>query len=189
MRSRSNTRRPRLQHAANGDVAAVMNAIRALVGALNQSARAIERETGVTNAQLFVLRELAECEPLSINDIAARAMTLQSTASLLVARLVSLRLVRRTADVNDARRALISLTARGRRIADRASEPPTAQVLRALGELRPGTRRGLGDALTQLLDSMGLSRTDSPPLFERSSKRPTKGLNGGRPRRRSLARR
>lgn len=170
MRAGSNTRAPRLQQPANGHVADVMNAIRALVAALSQSARAIERETGVTNAQLFVLRELAEHEPLSINDLAARAMTLQSTASLLVARLVSLGLVRRAADVNDARRALITLTARGRRIVEQAPEPPTAQVLRALRKLTPRTRGRLGTALTGLLDSMGLSRTESPPLFERSPK-------------------
>jgi DNA-binding MarR family transcriptional regulator len=148
-----------------------MNAIRTLVAALNQSARAVEQETGVTNAQLFVLRELAQHEPLSINDIAARAMTLQSTASLLVRRLVSLGLVRRTPDANDARRALITLTARGRHIVDRAPEPPTAQVLRALRKLPPPTRRRLDGALVQLLESMGLSRADSPPLFERSPKR------------------
>lgn len=155
----------------NGGVADVMNAIRALVAALGRSARAVERDTGVTNAQLFVLRELAEHEPLSINDIAARAMTLQSTASLLVTRLVRLGLVRRAVDRRDARRALVTLTARGRRIARRAPEPPTAQVLRALRKLTPRTRRRLEDALAQLLDAMGLARSESPPLFERSTRR------------------
>jgi DNA-binding MarR family transcriptional regulator len=155
----------------NGSVADVMNGVRALVAALSQSARAVERDTGVTNAQLFVLRELADNEPLSINDIAARAMTLHSTASLLVTRLVNLGLVRREADANDARRALITLTARGRRIVDQAPEPPTALVLRALRKLTPQTRGQLDDALTQLLDSMGLSREESPPLFERSPAR------------------
>ena len=166
-RSRT-SRKPR---SADAGVANPMNAIRALVAALSQSARAVERETGVTNAQLFVLRELAEREPLSINDIATRAMTLQSTASLLVARLVRLGLVRRATDQNDARRALITLTSRGRRIVERAPEPPTAQVLRALRKLSPDTRRRLDVALTELLDSMGLARDHSPPLFERSPRR------------------
>jgi len=174
MRARPNARASRPARPAkpvNGSVADVMNGIRALVAALSQSARAVERDTGVTNAQLFVLRELAGDEPLSINDIAARAMTLHSTASLLVTRLVSLGLVRREADANDARRALITLTARGRRIVDQAPEPPTALVLRALRKLTPQTRGQLDDALTQLLESLGLSREESPPLFERSSAR------------------
>ena len=171
MLARSKTRRPRSAGPVNGDVASVMNSIRALVAALSQSARAVERDTGVTNAQLFVLRELAENEPLSINDIAARAMTLQSTASLLVTRLVGLGLVRRTVDEDDARRALIRLTARGKRIVDRAPEPPTAAVLRALRKLTPETRRRLHDALTRLLGSMGVQRTESPPLFEPSPRR------------------
>ena len=171
MSARPKARPPRAARSADGGVANVMNAIRTLVAALSQSARAVERDTGVTNAQLFVLRELAEHAPLSINDIAARAMTLQSTASLLVTRLVNLGLVRRTADENDARRALITLTARGKRIVERAPEPPTTQVLRALRKLPPETRSRLDDALTQLLDSMGLPRTESPPLFERSPRR------------------
>ena len=171
MVARPKARPTKPARSADGDVADVMNAIRTLVAALSRSARAVERETGVTNAQLFVLRELAEHEPLSINDIAARAMTLQSTASLLVTRLVSLRLVRRAADANDARRALISLTARGKRVVQRAPEPPTAQVLRAVRRLAPLRRRRLDDALAALLDSMGLSRAESPPLFERSAGR------------------
>lgn len=183
MAARPRARASREVSSATGNLANVMNAIRALVAALSRSARAVERDTGVTNAQLFVLRELAAHEPLSINDIAARAMTLQSTASLLVARLVSVGLVRRAADANDARRALIILTARGRRIVERAPEPPTAQVLRALRKLPADTRSRLDDALTELLDAMGLARTESPPLFERSPRRA-----GGRTKRRSVSR-
>ena len=171
MSARPKARPPRAARSADGGVANVMNAIRTLVAALSQSARAVERDTGVTNAQLFVLRELAEHAPLSINDIAARAMTLQSTASLLVTRLVSLGLVRRTADENDARRALITLTARGRRIVEQAPEPPTALVLRALRKLPSRTRSRLDDALAQLLGAMGLASPASPPLFERAAAR------------------
>ena len=168
MRGRSNARRTRPRaRSDNAGVADVMNAIRALVAALSQSARAVEQDTGVTNAQLFVLRELARREPLSINDIAGHVMTRQSTVSLLVARLVGSRLVRRHVDDLDARRVLISLTPRGRRIVERAPEPPTAAVLRAIRKLSPHTRTRLNAALTELLDLLGLSRKDSPPLFER----------------------
>src|SRR5579864_7719256 len=62
--------------------------VRTLVGALSHSARAVERRTGVTNAQLFILQQLAEAESLSVNDLAARARTQQSTVSIVVARLV-----------------------------------------------------------------------------------------------------
>ena len=41
-----------------------LDAIRALVGALARSARSVERRTGVTTAQLFVLRQLAESDTL-----------------------------------------------------------------------------------------------------------------------------
>ncbi|HEX7020954.1 MAG TPA: MarR family winged helix-turn-helix transcriptional regulator [Gemmatimonadaceae bacterium] len=158
-----------------------MNTIRALVASLTQSARAIEQDTGITNAQLFVLRELARDEPLSINDVAARAMTRQSTASLLVERLVRAGLVRRAWAADDARRASISLTARGRRIVDRAPEPPTARVIEALQKLPGGRVKELHSGLALLLEHMGVSVEGPLPLFESPAK-PARRTKAGRAR-------
>src|ERR1700674_3612218 len=56
-----------------------LTAIRVLVGGLRQSARGIERRTGATNAQIFLLQQLAAEPRLSVNDLAERARTNQST--------------------------------------------------------------------------------------------------------------
>ena len=50
-----------------------MECIRRLVNTLGQSARSVEQRTGVTNAQLFLLREIANADGSSINELAARA--------------------------------------------------------------------------------------------------------------------
>src|ERR671935_128422 len=102
--------------------ALALQCIRALVGTLSRSARAVERRTGVTNAQLFVLQQLAAGEGLSINELAARALTGQNTVSTVVARLVERGLVRRKRAEDDARRAVVSLPPAGRRLLERAPE-------------------------------------------------------------------
>ena len=111
-----------------------LDGIRALVGALARSARSVERRTGVTTAQFFVLRQLAERDGLSLGEIAERTLTRQSTVSVVVARLEEHGLVRRDRADDDRRRLELSLTAAGRRLLARAPVPTT-------GRLLAGTRR------------------------------------------------
>src|ERR671938_1731164 len=65
-----------------------LDAIRRLVRGLRLAARASEREAGLSAAQLFVLQQLAESPAESINELAARTLTHQSSVSVVVRRLV-----------------------------------------------------------------------------------------------------
>ena len=94
----------------------IMRAIRSLVAMLGQSARTVEQSTGVTNAQLFVLQLIREHGALSINDIAAAALTQQSAVSVIVTRLEREGFVTRTRSPEDARRVEVVLTAAGHRL-------------------------------------------------------------------------
>jgi DNA-binding MarR family transcriptional regulator len=140
--------------------------IRALVHALAQSARTVERRTGITNAQLFIVHQLADDGELTINELAARVLTQQSTVSLLVARLSAAGLVKRARSPVDRRRICVSLTAKGRRLAQRAPAPPMARLLHALNELSPADRRHLSRGLTVLLARMHVNVPATAPLFE-----------------------
>jgi MarR family transcriptional regulator, lower aerobic nicotinate degradation pathway regulator len=73
-----------------------LDAIRKLIRALGDSARMAQGRTGITGAQLFVLRMLA-AQPagLSINELADRTMTHQSSVSVVVSRLAARGLVAR----------------------------------------------------------------------------------------------
>ena len=144
----------------------VVDSVRRLVAFLGQSARSVEDRTGVTNAQAFVLCELLTDGALTINDIAERTMTLQSTASLLVKRLEQSGLVARTRSAEDARRVEVSLTAAGRRLARRVPSPPLSRLLSALESLPPARIRDLNRGLHALLTTMGAPSGRSAPLFE-----------------------
>src|SRR5258706_11797595 len=70
------------------EVRAVMDGVRRLVQVLRESSRAARRRVGLSAAQLFVLHRLADAPALSLNELAARTFTHQSTVSVVVSRLV-----------------------------------------------------------------------------------------------------
>lgn len=140
--------------------------LRVLVDALTSSARAVEERTGVTNAQLFLLQTLAADGPLGIGELAARARTQSSTVSIVIGRLVRARLVRKSRGGEDGRRAIVTLTAAGRRLAARAPVAPTARVIAALDALDPREARGLVGGLEILVRGLEPSATAAPMLFE-----------------------
>lgn len=141
-----------------------LDCIRRLVSVLGESARSVEQRTGVTNAQLFVLRLLARRpngHGLTINALAAHTLTQQSTVSLLVRRLEGKGYVERRRARDDARRVLVRLTSAGRAIARRAPEPPLARMLRSLDTLP-------GDEIQALIRGLGslLRAMKAPPVLE-----------------------
>ena len=109
-----------------GDAERAMNALRRLVRALRVSTVAVQRTSGISGAQLFVLRALVERPGQSMRDLVARTLTSQSTVSEVVARLIARGLVTRQAAPDDGRRAVLNPTPAGRALVRTA--PPTVQA-------------------------------------------------------------
>src|SRR5829696_4574892 len=81
-----------------------MNAVRSVVRALRINTRAIESQMGISLAQLFVLQQLADRPANSLNELAERTATHQSSVSVVVRRLVDGGYVSRTTSAHDKRR-------------------------------------------------------------------------------------
>jgi DNA-binding MarR family transcriptional regulator len=148
-----------------------LDQIRTLVASLSHSARAVERSTGITNAQLFLLQQLETSGPLSVNDLAARARTQQSTASIVVARLVRAGLAAKKKSPDDGRIAVISLTPNGRRLVRNAPAPPTSALLRSIEALSPGEAKSLENGVRALVRALGLEPPKVTMLFEDATTR------------------
>jgi DNA-binding MarR family transcriptional regulator len=145
-----------------------LQAVRGLVGALSQSARVIEQRTGVSNAQLFLLRQIADEPDLSVNALAARAMTHQSTASVVLSRLERRGLVQRVRSPEDGRSVGLRLTAAGRQLLRRAPRPATSEIVDAIDRLTPAEVRMLRQGICALGREAGFSCDGSPMLFQES---------------------
>jgi DNA-binding MarR family transcriptional regulator len=152
--------------AAESHRTAALGAIRTLVAAFTRSARSIEWRTGLTNAQLFLMLQLAEGESLSVNELAERARTTQGTVSAVLRRMIDGGLVQRDRARDDARRAALSLTAKGRRLIRHAPTPPTEALLQALGGLSDAESFHLSRGLKALLRELDLPPAGTTMLFE-----------------------
>jgi len=139
--------------------------IRALIAVLQTSARAVESRSGLTNAQLFLLRQIAATDGLTINDLADRTSAAQSSVSVVVARLVKSGRVRRGRVPGDGRRVKLTATARGRTTLRRAPAPTTERLLDALGRLKPGDIRSISRGLEALLAMLDETTEARPLLF------------------------
>jgi MarR family transcriptional regulator, organic hydroperoxide resistance regulator len=163
--SRSSRHRPtttRRTRAAS--VGRVLDGIRRLERGLRLAARTVERDTGLSAAQLFVLEHLGEGVPLSLQEIARCTFTDRSSVSVVVDRLVDAGLVSRTTDPEDRRRAQVRISASGRRILERAPTAPTDLLLHALEDLPTSVVASMARSFARLNEQLGF--TDADMLFE-----------------------
>ena len=147
----------------------ILDSVRRLVRMLRVSDRQAQAELGVSGAQLFVLRELGKTPSLSLNDLASRTLTDQSSVSVVVTRLVDAGLVTRDRDTRDARRLVLNLTRSGRALLQKA--PPVAQerLLAIFDRLPNEERKRFADTFEAIIDNVGGEEGPAPMLFEEDS--------------------
>jgi DNA-binding MarR family transcriptional regulator len=133
-----------------------MDSIRRVVQALRVSSRGAEQRVGLSGAQLFVLQRLAASPSMSINELAEATVTHQSSVSVVVRRLVERGLLRRGTSGDDGRRVEVSLTARGRRLLERAPGAAQDRLIEGLRRMDAAHRRALATHLARLARAMGL---------------------------------
>lgn len=149
----------------SNDIRQVLDAIRNLVRSLRVSEREAERTYGLTAAQLFVLQKLQEAPSISLNELAERTATDQSSVSVVVARLVSRELVSRERSESDARRLQLRLSRRGAALMRHKSSTFQEKLIASIGELSAKEQRELAALLERVVDGIGVPRRKSPPMF------------------------
>ena len=139
-------------------VRSALDALRRIVHGLRLYGAQAERTTGLSGAQLFVLQQLAEAPAQSLNELAARTHTHQSSVSTVVTRLVARRLVSRRRASEDGRRIVLELTAAGHSLLAGAPETAQGRLIAALEALPEADRRSLVDSLAALVSALGMDR-------------------------------
>ena len=150
----------------DAEVAQVFNSLRRRVHALHNASRDTERRLGVTGAQLFVLAQLRATPSISINALAERTMTHQSTVSVVVRRLVRRKLVKKVRSADDARRVELTLTPAGSALLRRAPELVQVRLARAIESVEPAERQVLARGLQHLVRTIGVDTGVTPMFFE-----------------------
>src|SRR5437764_3615328 len=134
----------------SSDLRVAIEAFRRIVQALRASSLDAERRLGLIAAQLFALQQVAVQPGASVNELAARTFTHQSSVSVVVARLVERRLVAKVASRADRRRVRLAITDAGRAVLRRSPEPIQEKLLAGIAALPATARRRLAAALDEV---------------------------------------
>jgi DNA-binding MarR family transcriptional regulator len=128
----------------------VADAIAAISSQLRLRFAAAGRKNELGFVALATLRHLVRHGPKAVSDLAASDRVTTQAVSLRVAPLVAAGLVLREADEMDARRAILTPTADGKKVVGDAVAKADAAFRSAVDALAPGDRRALQAALPAL---------------------------------------
>ena len=134
----------------------------------------VERDLGVSAAQLFVLRELGTVADQSVKELAAVTMTTHSTVSQVVAQLITKGLVTRTSDSSDRRRSALRLTPRGDALLRKAPRAIQQDLVDGFEQLHERQRSALASGLEKWLAASGMGSVPPTMLFESPPPAPAK---------------
>lgn len=155
------------KNAYRAEVGEVMDCIRYIFKAIRVSSSQFEKSVGLSAAQIFVLRKVAEEPGLSINDIAARTTTHQSSVSVVVKKLEDRGLVIRSPSQEDSRRINVILTAEGKKMLDVVPRTVPEQMVATLESMSPEKTQQLSVLIREFVVSAGIADTNSPaPMFD-----------------------
>jgi DNA-binding MarR family transcriptional regulator len=148
------------------ETTSILDDLRRVVRSLRESSREAERRLGVSGAQLFVLQRLAFGRALSLNELAARTRTHQSTVSVVVSKLVERGLLTRSTSTEDARRVELAVTKRGLALLARAPLAAQDGLIMGIERLPRAQQKTLAEALRALVVAMQLDSAEPAMFFE-----------------------
>lgn len=119
--------------------------------------RPMLRRHGLTEQQWRVIRALAEYQPADASELARRSFLLAPSLTRILQFLEREKLVKRSSDVNDQRRSVFVLTAKGRRLY--AEVGPDSELLYA--EIEDQFGAGKLETLYKLLAEFHTALSDA----------------------------
>jgi DNA-binding MarR family transcriptional regulator len=151
----------------------IFTSIRRLVQYVRISGRALQRHSGLTAAQLVALEELAKAPGISLAQLAERCCTDESSACVVVARLVRRGLVNRERAQDDARRVVLTPTEEGRAVvASVENEGPPDQIIDVLDRVEESERATFADMLERIVTELTDRHNNTPAPTPRGRRGP-----------------
>jgi DNA-binding MarR family transcriptional regulator len=124
--------------------------LRAAIGRLSRRLRPTVAGSELTPSQISVLFTIVRNGPLGLSHVAELESLNPTMLSRFIGQLTDAGLIRRTADPDDRRAALVEATAQGRRLRERIHRERTRALQRYVDELDESQRETLWRALPVL---------------------------------------
>ncbi len=113
----------------------VIDNLRRTIQALNESYKIIEKETGLTNHQLWAVKIIADTAPIKVSELAKGMFLHPATIVGIVDRLEAKGLVVRTRSKEDRRVVKLDLTPQGMDLIANAPEAAQVKLIKGLEAL------------------------------------------------------
>lgn len=129
--------------------------LRIVIRAAQRHSAWIEKQCGVSGAQLWIMQELHETPGLRVGELASRLAIHQTTASNLLRPLEKSGYVVKARDPDDQRAVRLALSEKGAELLTRAPKPARGLLPESLLHLDERRLAQLNEGLQGLLDSIG----------------------------------
>lgn len=148
-------------------VAGIIDDIRRVFQVLAEQSRKVERETGLTASQLWVVKMLDGASPMKVTELARRMYLHPATMVGLLDRLELKGLVQRTRSDKDRRVVHIIITDQGRDLVRNAPEVAQGLLVKGLEPLSEKKVKVISDGFEQIVKILGVQ--EEPPKLIHSS--------------------
>jgi DNA-binding MarR family transcriptional regulator len=136
------------------EMLAVLEQFRILFKSIRRHYHNVERRAGISGAQLWALAEVAASPGVEVGKLAKTLAIHQSTASNLLRRLQTQKLVSRKRDGRDQRAVQLFATGKGLRVLKGAPKPLIGALQQALSDLPRGSLQALHHHLGKVIFAM-----------------------------------
>ena len=134
----------------------ILQKFRIIVSAAQKYSQRVEKQLGVTGAQLWIMKEIDVAPGLRVGEVAKKLAIHQTTASNLLDALEKKEMICKTRQATDQRIVNLSLTAKGRSLMQKAPEPVRGLLPEALSQMKSDDLTRLGESMDILLHSIQL---------------------------------
>jgi len=133
----------------------ILASIRKLIRASDVYSSKVRQLSGLTSAQLLLLRAIEHNPSASLGELAHQISLSQATTSTILKRLESAGFTYKTRSENDRRRSQVFLTESGSEALARAPKPLDQEFLNRFKSLKPYEQSAIVSSLQRVAEMMG----------------------------------
>jgi DNA-binding MarR family transcriptional regulator len=133
-------------------IAEIMQGLRRVFRTIHDYYREVSKKWGITGPQLWLLKILANGEPMRHGELSKKMYLHPSTISGVVDRLEKKGYVTRVRDHEDRRVVKVELTYEGRRLAEKAPNPIQGKMVYGLSRLKREELKAVFAAVEKLVE-------------------------------------
>lgn len=150
------SRKPKFAELASSELSHldILQKFRIIVSAAQKYSQRVEKQLGVTGAQLWIMKEIDVTPGLRVGEVAKKLAIHQTTASNLLDALEKKEMICKSRLATDQRIVNLTLTDKGRSLMKKAPEPVRGLLPEALSQMKGDDLMRLGESMDILLHSI-----------------------------------